>query len=147
MWRLLVANFGLPDPTLPDMDLDAKIGARRQAVAKFMAALSTWDEVEDAMAKMNLAWGRLRSGRSLREQPTLAHRKSIVEVDDRAGGTRPVAQSPYRFSQAYSGVRGPAPHQGEHNEEVLREWLGKSREEVSELLSCGVLARNETRAS
>jgi hypothetical protein len=44
-------------------------------------------------------------------------------------------------------VRGPAPHQGEHNEEVLREWLGKSREEVSELLSLGILARSEARAS
>jgi crotonobetainyl-CoA:carnitine CoA-transferase CaiB-like acyl-CoA transferase len=141
MWRLLIASFGLSDPTQPGMDLDAKIVARRAAVADFMQSLSTWQQVEDAMAKMNLAWGRLRSGKALREQPTLAFRGSIVDVDDRAGGTRPIAQSPYRFSQAQSSVRGPAPYRGEHNEAVLQEWLGKSREEVATLLSLGILAR------
>ncbi len=147
MWKLLTTNFGLVDPTQPAMDLDAKIRARRGAVADFMRSLKTWEQVEEAMAKMNLAWGRLRSGKSLREQPTLAFRKSIVEVDDRAGGTRPIAQSPYRFSQAQSTVRGPAPHRGEHNEAVLQEWLGKSREDVAALLSLGVLARDEEHAA
>ncbi len=48
----------------------------------------------------------------------------VVEVDDRAGGTRPVVQSPYRFSEAEAGIRRPAPWKGEHNAEVLLEWLG-----------------------
>ncbi len=145
LWKLLTTSFGVAEPTRPDMDLEAKIRARRSAVADFMMGLSSWEQVEAAMAKMNLAWGRVRTGKALREQPTLAHRKSIVEVDDRAGGTRPIAQSPYRFSQAQSGVRGPAPYRGEHNEEVLREWLGKSREDVAALLAAGVLGRDEER--
>jgi CoA:oxalate CoA-transferase len=146
LWRALTTIFGLADPTQPGMDLDAKILARRGAVADFMRSLSTWEQVEEVMAKMNLAWGRVRAGKTLREQPTLAHRRSIVEIDDRAGGTRPIAQSPYRFSQAQSSVRGPAPHHGEHNEAVLRDWLGKSREEVAALLSVGILARDVERA-
>ena len=32
-------------------------------------------------------------------------------------------QSPYRFSDADSGVRGGAPWKGEHNTAVLRDWL------------------------
>lgn len=146
LWRALTMSFGLADPTTPAMELDAKIAARRGAVADFMGGLSTWDEVEETMAKMNLAWGRVRAGKTLREQPTLAHRRSIVDVDDRAGGVRPIAQSPYRFSQAQSRVRGPAPHRGEHNEAVLQDWLGKSREETASLLSLGILARDEERA-
>jgi CoA:oxalate CoA-transferase len=146
LWRALTAIFGLAEPAQPGMDLEAKILARRGAVADFMRGLSTWEQVEQTMAKMNLAWGRVRAGKTLREQPTLAHRRSIVEIDDRAGGTRPIAQSPYRFSQAQSSVRGPAPHHGEHNEAVLRDWLGKSREEVASLLSVGILARDEERA-
>jgi len=146
LWRALTMSFGLADPTQPAMELDAKIAARRGAVADFMRGLSTWDEVEETMAKMNLAWGRVRAGKTLREQPTLAHRRSIVDVDDRAGGVRPIAQSPYRFSQAQSRVRGPAPHRGEHNEAVLQDWLGKSREETASLLSLGILARDEERA-
>ena len=34
---------------------------------------------------------------------------------------------------AESGVRGPAPHRGEHNEEVLSDWLGLSTAEISSL--------------
>jgi crotonobetainyl-CoA:carnitine CoA-transferase CaiB-like acyl-CoA transferase len=147
LWRLLTTEFGLADPSYPGMDLDSKIAARRSAVADFMRALTSWDGVEAAMARMNLAWGRVRTGASLREQPTVAARGSFAEIDDRAGGVRPIAQSPYRFSGADSGVRGPAPHRGEHNEEVLTEWLGASPQEVAALLAAGVLTRDETFAN
>lgn len=141
LWKLLTVEFGVADPVTADMALPTKIAARRGAVASFMLGLSTWDAVEAAMAKMNLAWGRVRAGVSLAEQPTLEHRASIVQVDDRAGGTRPIAQSPYRFSQAAAGVRGPAPHRGEHNESVLNEWLGASPGDVEAWVSAGVLSR------
>src|SRR5262249_19837334 len=75
LWRLLIATFGIADPTQPEMALDAKISARRAAVSAFMKAFSTWDQVEEAMDKMNLAWGRARTGAALREQPTLAFRR------------------------------------------------------------------------
>ena len=103
-------------------------------------------EVEAAMAKMNLAWGRIRTGKALRNQPTIAHRQSIVDVDDRAGGTRPIVQSPYRFSQAISGVRGGAPHKGEHTDEILRGWLGLSDKEIDQLAAQGILTRDTTGA-
>ena len=66
-----------------------------------------------------------------------------MQIDDRAGGTRPVTQSPYRFSAAKSGVRGPAPHRGEHNVEVLAGWLNKTADEVGELHTQGVLKLDE----
>jgi CoA:oxalate CoA-transferase len=142
LWKLLTTGFGVADPSTAEMELDAKIAARRDAVAAFMAGLATWDDVEATMAKMNLAWGRIRTGKALREQPTLAHRKSIVEVDDRAGGTRPIVQSPYRFSGAESGVRGGAPHKGEHTDEILRGWLGLSDKEIAALTELGILTRD-----
>jgi len=140
LWRRLTGALGLPDPTDAAMDLEAKIAARRAAVAAFMAGLADWDQVETAMSKMNIAWGQVRSGHSLRDQPTLKHRGSIADIDDRAGGTRPTPQSPYRFSAARSGVRGGAPHRGEHNQEVLGEWLGATPAEVDALSQGGVLA-------
>src|SRR5579864_3737739 len=97
LWRLLTSRLGVPEVATPQMDLPTKIAARRAAVAEFMRGLGSFDEIESAFAKMNVAWGRVRPAASLREQPTLAHRGAIVEVDDRAGGTRPVAQSPYRW--------------------------------------------------
>lgn len=144
LWKLLTSGFGVVDPSTLDMEIETKIAARRAAVAAFMGGLATWDDVEAAMAKMNLAWGRIRTGKALRDQPTLAHRQSIVDVDDRAGGTRPIVQSPYRFSQATSGVRGGAPHKGEHTDEILRGWLGLSDKEIGQLAAQGILTRDST---
>lgn len=139
LWRMLTAELGVEDPTDKDMDLPTKIALRRDAVAGFMRSLTSWQRIEQAMAKMNIAWGRVRSAATLADQPTIRSRGAIVEIDDRAGGTRPITQSPYRFSDARSGVRGPAPHRGEHNLGVLREWLGKSDSDVDALIAGGVL--------
>jgi len=139
LWRRMGSAMGVEDPAVPDMDLDAKIAARRARTERFFAEMPDWPTVEAAMAAMNIAWGQLRHGADLRDQPTLRHRGSIVEIDDREGGVRPIPQSPYRFSEARSGVRGVAPHRGEHNTEVLQEWLGLDPTAVSDLRSAGVL--------
>ena len=91
------------------------------------------------MSEMNLAWGIVRDPVDIREQATVKARGAIVDIDDRAGGTRPITQSPYRFSSARSGVRGPAPYRGEHNHVVLSEWLDLPGFEVDGLLETGVL--------
>ena len=85
------------------------------------------------MKTINIAWGEIRNPVDISNQPTIASRNSIVQMDDREGGTRPITQSPYRFSNAESGVRGPAPHRGEHNVEILSDWLGLSPAEISSL--------------
>jgi CoA:oxalate CoA-transferase len=139
LYRLLTTKGGLPEPNTQGLDLEDKIAARRVAVSAYLAALADWDAVEAAMARINVAWGRVRDGASLRDQPTVAHRGSIVDIDDRAGGVRPIPQSPYRFSDARSGVRGPAPHLGEHNAEVLAEWLGLPPERIAALAADGVM--------
>ncbi len=140
LWRSLTRGLGFADPAEGVEDLATKIAARRAAVDAFMRGLADWDQVAAAMDKINVAWGEVRRGHDLRDQPTLAHRGSIAQVDDRAGGTRPIPQSPYRFSHASSGVRGGAPHRGEHNGEVLGEWLGLAPEAVEALAQGGVLS-------
>ena len=143
LWRRLTEKLDMPDPAGPDTPLAEKIRLRRAAVADFLRGLADWDAVETAMAAMNIAWGQVRAGAKLAEQPTIQARASIAQVDDRAGGTRPIPQSPYRYSDARSEVRGPAPHRGEHNEAVLGEWLGKGEAEVAALYAAGVLLRDE----
>jgi crotonobetainyl-CoA:carnitine CoA-transferase CaiB-like acyl-CoA transferase len=140
LFRSMQRRMGFADPAEGIEDLPTKITARRGAVEAFMRGLATFDEVEAAMAKINIAWGQVRRGHDLAEQPTLRHRGSIAQVDDRAGGTRPIPQSPYRFSAARSGVRAGAPHRGEHNREVLGEWLGLGEADVEALTAAGVLS-------
>ena len=64
---------------------------------------------------------------------------TIASVDDRGGGERPVVQSPYRFSTAKSGARGASPQQGEHNADVLADWLGFDARTIESLRASGVL--------
>jgi CoA:oxalate CoA-transferase len=142
LWKLLTAEFGMMDPANQDTKLEDKIRLRRERVGEFMLAQTSFDQIEQTMARMNLAWGRVRNASTLTEQPTIKARGTITQIDDREGGTRPITQSPYRFSMARSGVRGPAPHRGEHNKEVLAEWLGYEDGRVQALTDLGVLQQD-----
>jgi CoA:oxalate CoA-transferase len=70
-------------------------------------------------------------------------RRILTEVDDRVGGKRLTTEAPYHFSDAESGVRRPAAYRGEHNAEVLAEWLGRSSSETDALAETGVLAKQD----
>ncbi len=140
---LLSAKHGVQDPCTPEMVSDAKDAARQQAVVDFLQTLETKKQFEEVMQEMNVAWGQVRTAHSIRDQPTIAHRGGILDIDDRQGGTRPITQSPYRFSSASSGVRGPAPYRGEHNSSVLKEWLGYDDSVVKRLYTAEVLSQSE----
>ena len=55
------------------------------------------------------------------------------------GGTRKIVGSPYRFSHSDAGVSGPAPLRGEHNRQVLEEWIAMDSRDIDALKSVGVL--------
>lgn len=139
VWRQLAGRMGVAQPTPPGAPLAEKIRLRRQAAAAFFAGLKTKEAVREAMDAMNLAWGEVRDTSEVRESLTVRHRGVVADIDDRAGGTRPIVQSPYRFSNAEAGVRGVAPHRGEHNAEVLGEWLGCDEDEIAAWTEAGVL--------
>jgi crotonobetainyl-CoA:carnitine CoA-transferase CaiB-like acyl-CoA transferase len=141
LWRLVSRAFGLVDPAGECAPAEEKMRLRRETTAAFLSTLPDWKAVEDAMERVNLAWGEVRLTADLESHPTVRARGSLARVDDRAGGSRPIPQSPYRFSAATSEVRGPAAHRGEHNEEVLAEWLGKAADAVAALEAAGVLLK------
>jgi len=125
IWSLLVEHFQLTDPAPTGADLAQKIRLRRAAVQEFFQQTCTdRDAVIQALTRMNLAWGDVRDPRQAPQLPTAQHRVSFAQVDDGAGGLRDIVQSPYRYSDAPSGVKGRAPHQGEHNAQVMQDWLG-----------------------
>ena len=139
LFRLLTTELGLVDPSTPEMELAEKIAVRRKAVGSFIHTLDTAEKFSAAMKAVNVAWGKVRDPKTLQSQITVEARGTITQVDDRNGGTRPITQSPYRFSNASSGVRGPAAHRGEHHDEVLEDWLSLSHSEVAELVENKVL--------
>ena len=92
-----------------------------------------------------LPWGDVRKMEDVLESPTLKARPPFAQVNDGAGGTRRVVEAPYEFSNASSGVRGPAPRRGEHNAGVLGDWLEMRREGIDGLEACGTLLAEEAR--
>ena len=125
LWRQLTTVLGVEDPTPEGASLEEKIAARRRATHRFLnGTCRNRAAVIAAMDEMNIAWGDVRTSVGALDLPTVRHRGTFTRVDDRAGGTRGIPQSPYRFSRAQARVRGGAPHRGEHNAEVLSGWLG-----------------------
>ena len=70
-------------------------------------------------------------------------RQILTTVDDRAGGERRITNTPYRFSAAEAGVRGPAPYRGEHNYEAIADWLGDDCPDLDGLHASGVLLQDD----
>jgi len=143
LWRVLTAVLGVVDPTPPGASLPEKIRARRAAAAAFYRGFPDRASLVAALDRAGIAWGDVRSTEAAFVSPTARARGTAARVDDRAGGERHVVQSPYRFSAAASGVRGPAAYRGEHNRQVLSEWLGASADEIAKLEEDGVLLAEE----
>jgi CoA:oxalate CoA-transferase len=125
IWKSINERLGVPDPTPPGATLAEKVAARRQAWHDLTASFTTREELLAALDTANLAWGIVRSGGDALASPTLAHRGSVVEIDD-PDGSYTVTRAPYRFSAGDSGVRAGAPRQDQHHAEILADWLGET---------------------
>ena len=139
IWRQLNTRADVEDPTRAGASLEQKIQQRRESAAAFFRSLKTRAELQEIMESLGLAWGEVRDSSTLMESDTVRHRSVLTEVDDRVGGLRVIPQSPYRFSDAEAAVRSGAPHRGEHNEEVLRDWLELNDEDMSRWLASDAL--------
>jgi crotonobetainyl-CoA:carnitine CoA-transferase CaiB-like acyl-CoA transferase len=143
MWHQMSKVHGLVDPTPSDADVETKIASRRRLITDHLCGLPDRESVMAALDAAGLAWGELRSLGRVLESPAVAHRETVADVDDRAGATRPVVRSPYRMSRSGRGDVGVPAYRGEHNDEVLDEWLGLGPARVEELVEAGVLQQDE----
>ena len=143
IWRQLNTRTDVEDPTQEGASLEQKIQQRRESAATFFRSLRTRAEVQEIMGSLGLAWGEVRDSSTLMESDSVRHRGVLTEVDDRVGGLRVIPQSPYRFSDAEAAVRSGAPHRGEHNEEVLRDWLELNDEDMGRWLASDALVAAE----
>jgi len=134
IWKELTRHFDVTDglPEGDNIPLQQKIEARRAAAhAFFNETCSTREAVIAALDKMNIAWGDVRPREAIGELASVQARGTISQIDDRAGSTRPIPQSPYRFRNNEARVQGGAPHLGEHNEAVFLDWLDWGADELA----------------
>ena len=146
LWKMLNTTFNVSDglEAAPDVSLEQKINARRAAAKHFFnKTCRNREEVIAALDQMNIAWGDVRPTSDVQKLPSVAARNTIAQVDDRAGGKRSIPSSPYKYKHLKSQVRAGAPHLGEHNEEVLKQWLGWSTAQISNVQSALLTATQE----
>jgi len=75
--------------------------------------------------------------------PHLRDRGTVTEIDDAFIGKFDVPGFPLRFSAFPEEPQLPAPTLGQHNAEVLRDYLGYSLERIERLESDGIVRRGD----
>ncbi|MGQ0623855.1 MAG: CaiB/BaiF CoA transferase family protein [Sporichthyaceae bacterium] len=142
LWFRLSQRFALRDPD-PDAAPTERIAARARIIAAWVSAYGDRAELIAALEAAGVAWAEVRTPATLMDSPTAKARGVAAQVDDRRGGTRPVIRMPYRFSGGACAPRGGAAFVGEHNHEVLADWLGLAATEVASLETAGALVPRE----
>ena len=136
-------------PELLDDERFASVASRlehfselRSIILDFAATVADPDEFERVFARHGLAVGRVRQPGELARTDWAEHRHATVEVDDRAGGTITLPNSPWTFSDAPTvGVGGVPKYRGEDNREVLRDLLGCDDDRLDRLEADGTISQ------
>jgi CoA:oxalate CoA-transferase len=138
LWHRLSGRFGLADAD-PDAPTADRIAARATVIANWVASFTDRADLIEALQAAGVAWAEVRTPATVLDSPTVAARDVVAHVDNRSGGTRPVIRMPFRFSAASCEPRGSAAFVGEHNTEVLQEWLGLDDDAIDRLAAAGAL--------
>ena len=141
LWRLLAPEFNLVDEMPKDAEVEQKALNRRRLMADALRSLPSMAAFVAVMDKYKIPWGDVRESTRLAESDAISHRGIVTEMADPSGETRPVLKMPYRFSSAKSEIRGFAPYLGQHNAEVLEDWLDMDDETIEALHGTGALTR------
>lgn len=144
--RLLGRDDLVDDPTMRSWDGRRDQASRlRDDFRDFAATIPTGEALVALLDEVGLAAGVVRSVPEVAAEDHLVQRGSVVDVDDRSGGSFAIPQAPWRFAGADVGVAGPPAWRGEHNRSVLTGLLGRSDDEVDALEAAGVLVARPPR--
>jgi formyl-CoA transferase len=92
-----------------------------------------------ALEAANVPCGPINNMKEVFEDPQVQHRKLRVDIPHPLGGVAPVVASPLRLSETPVEYRLAPPTLGQHNEEILRNLLGKSDVEFARLKTAGIV--------
>ena len=142
-WHQLSKIHGLTDPGSSERSVPEKKADRHQIITDWLLSFDDRDSLCAALDEANLAWGNLRQLGAVLDSPTLQHRETIATIDNRDGGSRPVVRSPYKMSESDTREPGIPAMRGEHNYDVLNDWLDMTLTEIDGLVANDVLLHDE----
>ncbi len=143
MWRQLCTAMNKPELARhPDFATNAMRVRNRERVIKLVQ--EWFDATPEDEALRLLQENRVPVAPVLNTSEAVAHphlrqRGTVRKVNDPVLGEVDVPGFPIRFSTGPQAAESPAPLLGQHNAEVLKEFLGYSDAQVAELKEDGVL--------
>lgn len=99
----------------------------------------TYYEVMDILQKAGVAAAPCLDLSERFSDPHFEERETHLQVEHPATGVDIIAGVPFKLSETPGTVRQPAPLLGEHNEYVFGKLLGKTREEIAQLIEDKVI--------
>ena len=124
-------DFATPDARLPNLD-------------KIFEAIEAWTmtktkfEVMEICNPLNIPVGPILSMKELAEEPSLRENGTVVEVDHPERGPYLTVGNPIKLSDSPSDVER-SPLMGEHTEEILKDIVGLSDQEIKDAKEEGAI--------
>jgi formyl-CoA transferase len=143
VFRRLTEAMGRPE--LADDERYATHGARGVSMAELDDLIARWTaehpaaELLELLAGTGVPAGRTYRARDMLADPHFAARESIVRVPHPQFGELAMQNVFPRLSETPGRVRHPGPELGQHNDDVYRQLLKLSDEELEELRADGVV--------
>ncbi|HEV7264764.1 MAG TPA: CaiB/BaiF CoA-transferase family protein [Falsiroseomonas sp.] len=118
---------------LPEVPANPRFATNRQRMAHRAALLPilqgalrarTAREWMDRLNAVGVSSGPINDFGAVQDDPQIRHRGMFRTMPDSAGGEQPQIANPVNFSATPVSYRRPPPALGEHQDEVLRDWLG-----------------------
>ncbi len=144
-WRSLRSVLSAPTWSR-DPALETEAG-RRAAHDAIDAELASWcasrpvDDLVDALVAAGVPAARVVNPREIARHPQLRHQRLFESLDHPVVGRHELPSVPFRFASRGDAawLRRPAPTVGQHNDEVLRELLDLTDDDLERLRANAVI--------
>jgi len=136
MWKIFSKILGRPelgdDPSLADRMGRVARNDELDALVSGWTEKRTKHEVMETLGEAGIPCGAVLDSGEVFTDPSLLHRKMVVDLEHPNRGRYPMAGNPVRMSGSPTEVTR-APMLGEHNAEVFGQWLGLSADDLKAL--------------
>jgi formyl-CoA transferase/CoA:oxalate CoA-transferase len=143
LWRTFCPLVGLAQMVDdPRYVTNARRNANRMSlVAALQEAFltRTYEEWEAVLLPAGIPMGAINTIDQVVDHAQVRARGSLVESTHPVAGSIQMTGPPVRMSDTPGTVRAPAPLLGEHTEEILRDRLGMTSDEIEHLKQAGIV--------
>ena len=143
-WRSLCSVMGQPeladDPRFADNKLRCEHPDELKTTIESWSRQHRLDELEELIVGAEIPFGRIADTKGACENPVIKRRHMLWEIDDPAmGGTISMPGTPNKIHGCEDRPLRPAPALGQHTDDILKEIVHLTEEEIARLHEEGVI--------